>query len=305
MRRPSMSNIDLQIAEARQALDKLQDDYPVLCQRIAVFQRKIEPTLGTVSYRFRAEGNELLRLSLRVREILLNMRAPLDHVMWALVDSQVPDTERLSFPICKDPKNFGSIAKNLSRWRVPNGAVDIIRDLNDFNKQNGDPVRWLDHLMNDFKHNELVGMSCIVDIHESSVISSFQIKLLEVLDPSLSKEQLLVRCIFGKHEVARFEASLASFGGVGLAVLDKDIEEMTEEEIKAKITEPMPEVWSEDEFLAALEGTTISIKTERELIFLDSVRSKCGGFAIVDTLEAIYELVLRTTLDLRPYCSWG
>lgn len=100
-----------------------------------------------------------VNLRLIVGDILSNIRAPLDYIIWELVQAHHSRAltrrghRNATFPIYTDAQNADFIKKlqALSDFGVPAGAIDQVKAVQPYNS-GYEPMDWLHHLVNEDKH---------------------------------------------------------------------------------------------------------------------------------------------------------
>ena len=155
----TLEGINAKIQRAQDEIERLAKDILDSCEaQRALFSEELRPDVGDKIWVFRGETPIVpIEYSIRLGEIVYNLRSALDQLVWQLVHAnyKIPH-HRNEFPIYDDETRFSEAVKSKLKG-VSQEALDKIREMQPFRENDKwDALKTLHSLCNIDKHRSVI-----------------------------------------------------------------------------------------------------------------------------------------------------
>ena len=188
----TLEGVNAKIQRAQDQIERLARDIEASCEdQRALFSEELRPDVGDKIWIFRGETPIVpIEYSIRLGEIVYNLRSALDQLIWQLVHANYKaPSHRNEFPIFDDESRFNNVVKTKLAG-VSQQSLAIIKEMQPFRKDD----KW--------SALKTVHSLCNIDKHRSVILPLYMLDRCSVTyrgggDPSMKP---LVRSFFSTME---------------------------------------------------------------------------------------------------------
>ena len=188
----TLEGVNAKVQRAQDQIEQLSRDIASSCETLrSSFSEELRPDVGDRIWIFRGETPVVpIEYSVRLGEIVYNLRSSLDQLIWQLVHANYKaPSHRNEFPIFDDESRFNNVVKTKLAG-VSQQSLAIIKEMQPFRKDD----KW--------SALKTVHSLCNIDKHRSVILPLYMLDRCSVTyrgggDPSMKP---LVRSFFSTME---------------------------------------------------------------------------------------------------------
>ena len=162
----TLEGVNAKIQRAQDEIERLARDIADSCEgQRSLFSEELRPDVGDKIWIFRGETPIVpIGYSVRLGEIVYNLRSALDQLIWQLVHANYKTPGRHNeFPLLNDESRFNETVKSKLKG-VSQKSLDKIKEMQPFCKNDEwDALKTLHSLCNTDKHRSVIFPSYSVD----------------------------------------------------------------------------------------------------------------------------------------------
>ena len=155
----TLEGVNAKVQRAQDEIEQLAKDISVSCEtQRALFSEELRPDVGDKIWIFRGETPIVpIEYSVRLGEIVYNLRSALDQLVWQLVHANYKTPGRHNeFPILDDESRFNEAVKSKLKG-VSQESSDKIKEMQPFRENDKwDALKTLHSLCNIDKHRSVI-----------------------------------------------------------------------------------------------------------------------------------------------------
>ena len=155
----TLEGVNAKVQRAQDEIERLAKDIANSCEaQRSLFSEELRPDVGDKIWVFRGETPIVpIEYSVRLGEIVYNLRSALDQLIWQLVHANYKEPSHLNeFPIFDDESRFNEAIKRKLKG-VSQESSDKIKEMQPFCENDGwDALKTLHSLCNIDKHRSVI-----------------------------------------------------------------------------------------------------------------------------------------------------
>lgn len=165
----TLEGVNAKIQRAQEEIERLSKDVADSCEvQRTLFSEELRPDVGDKIWVFRRETPIVpIEYSVRLGEIVYNLRSALDQLVWQLVHANYKSPGRHNeFPILEDESRFNEAVKSKLKG-VSRESLSKIMEMQPFSQSgNWSALKTLHSLCNTDKHRSVIFPFYAVDRHK-------------------------------------------------------------------------------------------------------------------------------------------